>query len=106
MVTFDISLNIDKPISLNGAVELVVLLESRFRPVAGFDSEESLAPLKEGYTDEILTTEWIKKTNRDLLPWKRQLTLRQIIGHLLTLQIPKNFVNLTCFCEALDKVRE
>lgn len=105
MVTFDISLDMDGPMPLNRVDKIIALLESRFQPVAGFDSEKSLSLLKEGSINEILTTEWIKKTNPDLLPWRRQLSLRLTIGHLLKLQIPRNFVNLTCFCEALVKVQ-
>lgn len=105
VVTFDISLDMDGPMPLNRVDKIIALLESRFQPVAGFDSEKSLSLLKEGSINEILTTEWIKKTNPDLLPWRRQLSLRLTIGHLLKLQIPRNFVNLTCFCEALFKVQ-
>jgi SAM-dependent methyltransferase len=104
IITFDISFDTDRPIPLSQAVKLIELLEIHFQPIAGFDSEKSLSLLQAGNTNDILTTEWIRKTDPDLLPWRRRLSLREIIGHLIRFQIPRNFANLTCFCEALIKV--
>ena len=103
LITFDISLDTDGPISPKKARSLVSLVERDFTPVAGFDSETDLNKPMEGYTDDILNTEWIKKTHPSKLPWQRHLTLREIVGNLIRLRIPRNFTKLTCFCEALVK---
>ena len=100
IVTFDVSIDGDASIPVEKAKDLIRLLKKHLSPLSelredilGKDFESSL------------TTEYVRKVDEDLLPWKgRDYTFASIIRNLLKLQLPaRRFSNLSCFCGAFSK---
>lgn len=92
IVTFDISLDGLSKIPVKEAEELIDTLHGYFTPV------HQPKPLSEMLKSEIVTTEYIRKRNRELLPWRRSIstTLKALLG----LRRPK-FKYLTFYCDSL-----
>ncbi|HCO19314.1 MAG TPA: hypothetical protein DIT39_06910 [Tissierellales bacterium] len=104
IITFDISIDGDADIRLDRAGKLIESLKNHLSPSSEFNAAKCLNIL--GETDSpILTTEYIKRMNKEeLLPWKKG-SFSSTVKNLLTLQMPKrHFHNLTCFCRVLIKI--
>jgi SAM-dependent methyltransferase len=99
IVTFDISMDGRDDIPREKAVELIESLEKHFSAVQGFYSKQALERLD---SDEIVTTRYIRKFDKTLLPWRNSGP--KSFKDILRFRAPKPFfTNLTCFCEAFTK---
>ncbi|MCK4979104.1 MAG: class I SAM-dependent methyltransferase, partial [Candidatus Delongbacteria bacterium] len=100
ILTFDISIDGSADIPIAKAEKLLNKLETTFK---NYHSEGSLNIAKElDNEDLLLTTRYIKESNRSLLPWK--------YPHLMWLKtlskgkIPRSFFrNLACYCGVFEK---
>jgi len=94
IITFDISLDGNAPISEDIAKDLLEKLGKLFKPENQRSSPQVLTEL---HSSDILTTQFIKTFNKKLLPWK--LTWRLFLSQLSNLRSPSvPFHNLTIFC--------
>lgn len=98
IITFDISLDGKKNISINLAQDLLKELSNQFGIIGVHDLKE-LDLLKKIHEPNILTTRFGGRLNKKLLPWK--LNWKQVIYEIIRLKIPKRpFWDLTVFCGA------
>jgi len=97
IVTFDISIDGSDDIPREKAVDLIESLEKHFFCLDEFNAKEALELLD---SDDILSTQYIKDFDKNLLPWK--YSRLKVLKNYLRFNSPKPFfTNLTCFCEVL-----
>jgi ubiquinone/menaquinone biosynthesis C-methylase UbiE len=97
IVTFDIAL--DNKTEINWASRLLSELDNE---LSAINSDNSCKVLFRDIKSDILTTEFIRTFDKNLLPWK--LTWASFVGQLLKLKRPKiPFRNLTIFCGVWKK---
>lgn len=95
IITFDISLDNKKSIPIEVAQDLLQQLNSEFRTTCSHEKDLELPELLR--EQEILTTDFGRKFNKKLLPWK--IGWKQVIHEIMRLKIPKKpFYSLTVFC--------
>ena len=95
IITFDISLDNRRDIPVEVAQDLLQKLNGEFK-TTNFHGKELELPqiLRE---QDILTTDFARKFNKKLLPWK--LGWKTAIYEIMRLKIPKKpFYSLTIFC--------
>jgi len=94
IITFDISLDGEKEISIPGAKKLAHSLETNFKASKKFNPEE--------IGESIVTTAYIKENKPEALPWKLTL-LTSVYYFLTTGKKAKDFYNLAFFCSTYKK---
>lgn len=95
ILTFDIGLEeyMNFSINKNNVGDFLSLINSLFRPTFKYNIEE----IKKLESEDIVTTLYIERYNKKLLPWRP--TLRGVIGQLLRFKFPKfSSPKLTVFC--------
>jgi SAM-dependent methyltransferase len=99
VVTFDISIDGDRDISIDGAQGLLDELRTAFGDPA--PAPPFIADIAK--SQEILTTRAIAKHDRSLLPWRPPL--RAALTSLRKARLPKRWTypNLTCYCGTFTK---
>jgi len=70
VLTFDLSLDGRFELPRAVAADLLTILARRFNPPADTDLQKELARMQDPEREGILTTDHIRKTQPDLLPWK------------------------------------
>ena len=95
VLTFDISLDGKTSISRDGAARLLEAIAERFDPEPAVDLKREMRRLDQ--IDEILTTDHIRRTAPQLLPWKQPL-LKSVYDLLRGKGWTGGFYSLTCFC--------
>jgi ubiquinone/menaquinone biosynthesis C-methylase UbiE len=96
ILTFDISLDNNTEIPSETAQDLLNMIDRTFVRVVGSSTQTISQSIHE---PEILSTEFAKKLDEGLLPWRT--TLGSMLSQLRKLRIPKKpFFNLTVFCGA------
>ncbi|MCK5760068.1 MAG: class I SAM-dependent methyltransferase [Candidatus Delongbacteria bacterium] len=100
ILTFDISIDGSADIPVAKAEQLLNKLETTFK---NYNLEGSLDVVKElDNEDLLLTTRYIKETNRSLLPWKYPYLMW--LKTLSKGKMPKSFFrNLACYCGVFEK---
>lgn len=95
ILTFDISIDGVADIPPSKAEKLLLLLSEYFYLEENIQSKSIKYKLK---SPNILTTRYIKKYNKSLLPWKHPF-LSVLKSSILKFRLPKgSFKNLTIFC--------
>jgi len=96
IITFDISLDKRTSIHVGVAQDLLQKLNNEFQILGFYEKIELSKLLRE---TDILTTDFFRKFNKKLLPWK--IGWKTILRKLMRLKTPKKpFWNLTVFCGA------
>ena len=94
IVTFDISIRGDADIPPRAAEELLQTLNKYLVGEQGMQSQTLVEGL---LSTNVLTTEYIRVFNRNLLPWK--FPFLSALKPFLRFRIPTStFINLTCYC--------
>jgi ubiquinone/menaquinone biosynthesis C-methylase UbiE len=70
VITFDLSLDGKFELAKEHASELLGQLGRKFNPAAGIDLQKELSRMDQPEKEKILTTDHIRETQPDLLPWK------------------------------------
>jgi SAM-dependent methyltransferase len=70
VLTFDLSLDGRFELPRAVAADLLAILARRFNPPADTDPQKELARMADPEREGILTTDYIRQTQPDLLPWK------------------------------------
>lgn len=95
IITFDISLDNKKDIPIEVAQALLQKLSDEFKTIRSHEKDLELQELLR--EQHILTTDFGRKFNKKLLPWK--IAWKQVIHEIMGLKIPKKpFYSLTVFC--------
>ncbi len=110
ILTFDISIDGFSDISIDRAKTLIGLIESYFTPLESM----SLAALDKLHNSDLfLTTDYIKKFNKHLLPWScSPSTLSQIIANSFNYSMILKIINRirhpnpnsTIYCDQYQKI--
>lgn len=95
IVTFDISIDGNADIPIEGAKKLIAAIYSRFKPD---EVADYTALLENAFQKNILSTRYINRINKNLLPWR--FPLLTALKSLAKLKIPRSLLlNLTvCGC--------
>jgi ubiquinone/menaquinone biosynthesis C-methylase UbiE len=95
VLTFDISLDNNSRISIEGAKKLLETLSQEFRHPSGLAASRLQQDLER---KDILTTSYVRdRYDKKLLPWRP--TIGYVINQIVRLQVPKKpFFDLTVFC--------
>jgi SAM-dependent methyltransferase len=70
LLTFDVSVRGDREIPIEGAKDLIDLLEAEFTPATAFVGRGYLEEGVLSRADEVLRTEWFRRHRPELLPWR------------------------------------
>jgi SAM-dependent methyltransferase len=70
VLTFDLSLDGKFELPKDAALELLNTLSRKFNLPAGVDLQSELARMDDPVANKILTTDYVRDTQPDLLPWK------------------------------------
>ena len=70
LITFDVSADGDRDISVAGASELLDLLDEEFVPATPFSGEDYLEEARLSHADDVLRTRWFRRHQPELLPWR------------------------------------
>lgn len=97
IITFDISLNSDTDISIEGAQRLVENLNQNLKPVYPEEtiSKDILAK------NNVLTTNYVAKFDKRLLPWRSPW--KNAIKNLINFRVPRSIFSLACYCQVYKK---
>ena len=98
VLTFDISLDAGNEIADTKARQLLQTAQQSFSPIPQPLRLDARSDRSEG---EILTTQYIKRVNKKLLPWKNSHLAS--LKNLLLSGSQSSFPNLTVFCQVLQK---
>lgn len=96
IVSYDISLDNYRDISIEGAFDLQTKLERHLKP----QYSQKHINLEKIKNDEILTTKYINKTHKELLPWK--FPLYNAFKCFTKFKMPKMIFNLACYVQAFE----
>jgi len=95
IITFDISLDNRKDIPIELAQDLLQKLSDEFETISFHEKKLKLPQLLR--EQDIITTDFTRKFNKKLLPWK--LSWKTATYEIMRLKIPKKpFYSLTVFC--------
>ena len=70
VLTFDVSVRGDRDIPIEVAKDLIDFLEEEFVPATPFVARRYLDPATLSQADEVLRTEWFRRYQPELLPWR------------------------------------
>jgi SAM-dependent methyltransferase len=70
LLTFDVSADGDRDISVSGARDLLDLLHDDFVPAMPFSGEDRLEEAFLSNADDVLRTPWFRRHQPELLPWR------------------------------------
>jgi len=101
LLTFDVSVGGDRDIPIDAARDLVDVLEREFAPVTPFEDRSLFAPAVLGESEEVLRTEWFRRYQPELLPWR--FVSRAGLRNLLRGRIGRPFFDLTVIGLVLRK---
>jgi len=97
ILSFDISIDGSRDISVEGADNLLKALNQKFVPM----STDFLPTSKELKEDKFLTTEFVKTLDKKLLPWRSPY--KNFLWCLKNLKMPKFYFNLALYCQTYLK---
>ena len=92
LLTFDVSVRGDREIPIEGAKDLIDLLEEDFTPATPFVGRGYLDEGVLSCADEVLRTEWFRRHRPELLPWR--FISRASLKNLLRGKLGRPFFDL------------
>jgi SAM-dependent methyltransferase len=103
LLTFDVSVNGDRDIPIAAAKNLIALLEEEFALATPFASKHYLDPGVLANAADVLRTEWFRRKQPDLLPWR--FYSRAGLANLLRGRLGRPFFDLAVVGLVLDRDR-
>jgi SAM-dependent methyltransferase len=103
LLTFDVSVRGDREIPVEGAKDLIELLEEEFTPATPFVGREYLDEAVLSSADDVLRTEWFRRHRPELLPWR--FISRASLANMLRGRFGRPFFHLAVAGLALQKDR-
>jgi SAM-dependent methyltransferase len=97
ILTFDVSLDGDRTISVSDGQKLLDYLGSRFTPVYEATDIKSVINRR----GEVLTTTYVATIDKNLLPWRSPW--KNVLKNVLSLKKPKFIFELACYCQVFEK---
>ena len=103
LLTFDVSVRGDRDIPIEVAKDLIDFLEEEFVPDTPFVARRYLDPATLSQADEVLRTEWFRRYQPELLPWR--FFSRAGVSNLLRGKLGRPFFDLAVIGLVLHKQR-